>query len=222
MCGRFSLFQNGDDIVLRFCIANDIENYSKRYNIAPSQNVLVVINDGRNNRAGYLKWGLVPFWAKDPSVGNRFINARAETLAERAAFKHAFKKQRCLIVADGFYEWKKENKRKQPYRIQLKNNKLFAMAGLWDRWRGQDGKELFSCTIITTAANDLISSVHNRMPVILHPQVENIWLDKKNDDHLSFLQSLLMPYETEEWEIYPVSTKINSPKYDEPALIERV
>lgn len=167
MCGRFSLFQNGDDIVLRFCIANDIENYSKRYNIAPSQNVLVVINDGRNNRAGYLKWGLVPFWAKDPSVGNRFINPRPETLAERAAFKHAFKKQRCLIVADGFYEWKKENNRKQPYRIQLKNNKLFAMAGLWDRWRGQDGKELFSSTIITTAANDLISSVHNRMPVIL-------------------------------------------------------
>jgi putative SOS response-associated peptidase YedK len=171
-----------------------------------------VLSNGEKREGFPMRWGLVPFWADDPKIGYKMINARAETVDEKASFKVPFRQQRCLILADGFYEWKKEGKEKQPYRFRLKNEKPFAFAGLWSKWtKGEE--PLYTCTIITTKPNELTRKVHDRMPVILPEDTYNMWLDPNMSD-TEFLKSLLLPYPAEEMETYPVSTLVNSPKND--------
>ena len=168
MCGRFILSKEIGEIIADEAYAMDFERIEPRYNIAPTQDIAVVLNDGK--RALTLaRWGLIPSWAKDPAIGNRMINARAESLAEKPSFRVPLRRKRCLIFADGFYEWQTEpgRKRKQPFYLRLKSHKPFAFAGLWDRWQDPAGTPLTSCTIITTGPNDLIAPIHDRMPVIL-------------------------------------------------------
>jgi putative SOS response-associated peptidase YedK len=164
-------------------------------------------------------WGLIPSWAKDPGIGNRMINARVETLAEKPAFRAALKKRRCIIPADGFYEWQKLGKVKQPVRIVLKSREPFGFAGLWEHWRSPKGEEVLSCTIITTEANELLKAVHERMPVILTRDAEAAWLDPKTQEPEKLLP-LLKQYPLEEMEFYPVSREVNSPAVDKASNIE--
>jgi putative SOS response-associated peptidase YedK len=222
MCGRYSLFADFKKIEDRFGEATfDVEEYEESYNIAPSQMVLSVINDGIKNRLGYLKWGLVPSWAKDPKMGFKMINARAETVHEKPSFREALKKKRCLIVADSFYEWKRTEDRKVPMRIKMKNNELFAMAGLWESWTSPSGELVHTCTILTTEPNDLMSTIHDRMPVILKEEDEQAWLNPaiKTIDEL---KPFLIPLENGLLEAYEVSDKVNSPKNNAPELIAKV
>ena len=222
MCGRFTLTIGEDE--LRQLMPEFIMEFGwqPRYNVAPSQTVATVRNDGRRAITA-TRWGLVPSWAKDPAIGNRLINARAESLAEKPSFRGPFQRQRCLILADGFYEWQKlpGGSGKQPLRIRLKTGRPFALAGLWDRWRDPDGSDLLTSTIITTAANRLLEPVHDRMPVILPPAAWDRWLDPGPvpPDRLA---PCLQPYPPEEMEAYPVSPLVNSPAHDEPACIQPV
>ncbi|MGA5691375.1 SOS response-associated peptidase [Cytobacillus pseudoceanisediminis] len=212
MCGRFSLAE--DISVLQQYFDFEIsEEISPRFNIAPSQRILTVISDGQDRRAGTMKWGLVPSWAKDEKIGYKMINARAEGIDEKPSFKHAFRRRRCLIISDGFYEWKKhEDGNKQPYRFIMKDKRPFAFAGLWETWK--KGKQpLHTCTIITTTPNEVTEDVHDRMPVILHQDSYDLWMNPKNDD-TEHLKSLLVPYPADEMDLYPVSTLVNSPKND--------
>jgi putative SOS response-associated peptidase YedK len=220
MCGRFSLVQDPNQLRATFAWLNIPNDIQPRYNVAPTQPVAVVPNDG-SNRLDFYLWGLIPYWAKDPSIGNRMINARAETLAEKPAFKSAFRHRRCLILADSFYEWKQEpgRKSKTPMRIQLKSGQPFAFAGLWERWNPPDGGEVRSCTIITSQPNDFMSAIHNRMPVILPESDYSHWLDPQAENS-SELQSLLKAYPGEMMTAYPVSTLVNSPANDIPAVIQ--
>lgn len=224
MCGRFTLSADFSEIIDRFAIEAAIEEelYDASYNIAPSHSVLSVINDGSRNRLGHLKWGLIPSWAKDEKIGFKLINARAETLAEKPSFRDAYKKRRCLVIADSFYEWKRQDqKNKVPMRIKLKSDELFAMAGLWERWKSPEGKMIYSCTVITTTPNEIIKDIHDRMPVILKREDEQTWLDPSiHDPHE--LNRLLKPL-SEEWiETYEVSNLVNSPKNNSPQLIQKI
>ncbi|HBZ09146.1 MAG TPA: SOS response-associated peptidase [Bacillus bacterium] len=224
MCGRFTLTATFPEIIDRFEIQNlfDEDLYSPNYNVAPSQNVLAVINDGTYNRLGYLRWGLIPYWANDPKIGYKMINARAETLAEKPSYRNAYKKRRCLILADSFYEWKRhEDKSKTPMRIKLKSEDLFAMAGLWETWKSPEGESIHSCTVITTRPNELVKDIHDRMPVILKPENESVWLDKSitNTDQLN---DLLAPLPEDLMEAYKVSSLVNSPKNNSPNLIQKI
>lgn len=224
MCGRFTLTASIEQIMDRFEIQAflDAKNFSPSYNIAPSQMVLAVINDGKSNRMGFLKWGLIPPWAKDPSIGNKLINARAETLSEKPSFRKAFQKKRCLIIADSFYEWKRHGgQTKTPMRIKLKSNELFAMAGIWEQWKSPEGKSVFSCSVITTAANPLMKEIHDRMPVILKQEDEKTWLSPAISD-INFLQQFLVPYDDERMEAYEVSPLVNSPKNNSIELIQKI
>lgn len=224
MCGRFTLFAEYDDIINRFDIEAAIvqDLYLPSYNIAPSHSILSVINDGTQNRLGYLRWGFIPSWAKDEKVGYKMINARAETLAEKPSFRHAFKHRRCLIIADSFYEWKKgSNKTKTPIRIKLKSNNLFAMAGIWERWKSPEGNSLFSCSIITTTPNELMKDIHDRMPVILNKEDEQAWLDPSLND-VSKVSHLLKPLAADNMEAYEVSSLVNSPRNNSPNLIQKI
>ncbi|MFZ7943289.1 SOS response-associated peptidase [Neobacillus sp. 19] len=224
MCGRFTLTATIEEIINRFDIQAFMEEelYSPSYNIAPSQSVLAVINDGRSNRMGFLRWGLVPPWAKDVSIGNKMINARAETLSEKPSFRNAFKKKRCLVIADSFYEWKRhEDKSKTPMRIKLKSDEMFAMAGIWEGWKTPDGKTLYTCSVITTGPNDLMKDIHNRMPVILKREDEQTWLNPSAPDP-SLLKSLFVPYDDHLMETYEVSTLVNSPKNNTIELIHKI
>lgn len=224
MCGRFTLTATIDEIIDRFDIQSfsEEENYLPSYNIAPSQSVLAVINDGKSNRMGFLKWGLVPPWAKDTSIGYKMINARAETITEKPSFRKAFQKKRCLVIADSFYEWKRHNdKTKTPMRIKLKSNELFAMAGIWEGWQAPDGKILHSCTVITTTPNELMKDIHDRMPVILKREDEPIWLDP-NISEKNVLNQLLVPYDNSLMETYEVSSLVNSPKNNSIELIQKI
>jgi putative SOS response-associated peptidase YedK len=214
MCGRYSQFGDLQQLRLRFQIEMIAETPVQRYNIAPSQNAPVVLWDnGRVLRL--MQWGLVPHWAKDEKIGNKMINARAETLTEKRSFKNLLASNRCLVLADGFYEWRptKTGKGKSPVRIVLKDRGSFAFAGLWDRSKRSDGSEFFSYTIITTEANELISPFHHRMPVILEAQSENIWLKGAAEDS-EILLGLLRPYPPAEMELYEVAAKVNSPRTD--------
>lgn len=220
LCGRFTLIATPEEIAERFHVdLSFFDQYEKSYNIAPSQKVFAIINDGKKNRAGLLRWGLIPPWAKDEKIGFKMINARSETLAEKPSFRHAFKKQRCLIIADSFYEWKKVGDTKQPMRISLKDGRLFAMAGLWERWQAPTDEMIYTCTIVTTKANPLIEHIHERMPVILEKEDEQLWLDRNNQD-VHLLQSLLKPYSENEMETYPVSHLVNSAKNNSPECIQ--
>lgn len=220
MCGRFTLMTERDVLRERFSIMNmDDLLLQPSYNIAPSQPVLAVIRDGEQNRAGYLQWGLIPSWAKDPKMGYKLINARAETIAEKPSFKRAFQSRRCLIIADSFYEWKKDGDRKIPMRIMLASHEPFAFAGLWEKWmEPATGETRHTCTIITTAANELMRPIHDRMPAILTKESEAIWLDRSIVD-TEALQHCLAPYASDEMSSYEISTLVNSPKNNVPECI---
>ncbi|WP_019123730.1 SOS response-associated peptidase [Brevibacillus massiliensis] len=221
MCGRFSLFANPLDFMSEFEIDQLPFDWNPRYNIAPGQMIPAVIADGGKRRAGQLRWGLVPSWAKDEKIGYKMINARAETLQEKPAFRRLFEKKRCIIPADGFYEWKQLDKGKQPMRITLKDDGLFAFAGLFDTWTSPAGENVHSCTIITTKPNELVAEIHDRMPVILKKEDVGTWLDRERYD-TDLLQSLLVPYDAEQMMAYPVASTVNSPKNDLPECIEEV
>jgi putative SOS response-associated peptidase YedK len=224
MCGRFTLTATVDQLMDRFDIESFLEqeDFQPSYNVAPSQSVLAVINNGRHNKMGFLRWGLVPPFAKDLSIGNKMINARSETLLEKPSFRTAYKKKRCIIVADSFYEWKRlDEKKKIPMRIKLKSEELFAMAGLWENWKSPEGKSIFSCTVITTTPNKLVEDIHNRMPVILRPEDEKIWLDPTINDP-RMLEQLMVPLDDKLMEAYEVSSLVNSPKNNSIELIERI
>ncbi|MEX6701342.1 SOS response-associated peptidase [Peribacillus frigoritolerans] len=222
MCGRFTLFTDIEEIKERFDIQGSFdEEYQFSYNISPSQSVLSVINDGVRNRLGYLRWGLIPFWAKDEKAGYKMINARAETIAEKASFRNAYKKKRCLIIADSFYEWKKTPERKIPMRIKLKNHAPFGMAGLWESWKSPEGISIYSCSVITTVPNELMTSIHDRMPVILKPEDEKDWLNPSINDP-AYLQQYLKSFDSEQMEAFEVSTDVNSTKNNTPNLIQQI
>ncbi len=220
MCGRYTQTAPAEQLRELFQFESDFE-LTPRYNIAPSQEVPVVrTNEDGSRTLGMIRWGLIPSWAKDGKIGYRTINARGETVAEKPSFRSAFKRRRCLIVADGFYEWKKKGKVKQPYYIHLKGKKPFAFAGLWECWeKGSEGP-VESCTIVTTEANDLLKELHERMPVILSPADYALWLDPKTEGKEA-IHPLIRPYFQGEMAFYPVSTRVNSPKNNDPACIEK-
>ena len=218
MCGRFTLTVDINTIARAFNAAiPSALNTEARYNIAPQQNVLTVMRD-ETTHLDLLRWGLIPSWAKEESIGSKMINARAETLAEKPSFKRLLHSKRCLLVADGFYEWKKEQVGKTPMYITLRDKEPFAFAGLWDTWRDADGQQIRTCTIITTEPNELVASIHNRMPVILPPKAREEWLDPSlHDDRI--LLPLLAPYPVEEMSARPVSRLVNNPRYEGAELI---
>ena len=220
MCGRFTLTADPGDLQAAFPWLNIPVDVTPRYNIAPSQPIAVIPNDGKNTLDFYL-WGLVPSWAKDPQIGNRMINARAETLAEKPSFRAAFRRRRCLIPADGFYEWQTVpgQKAKTPMYIRLKDGKPFAFAGLWENWNGPDGSQILSCTIITTPPNTYMKEIHNRMPAILPQNAYATWLDTGEPD-LNLLQGLLQPYPADAMTAYPVSTLVNNPVNEQAQCIQ--
>jgi putative SOS response-associated peptidase YedK len=193
-----------------------------RYNVAPTQQVVAVRlrPDAEKRELVLLRWGLIPHWADDPSIGNRMINARAETVADKPAYRQAFKKRRCLVVADGFYEWKKIDGKKQPYYIRLKDDRPFGFAGLWERWN-REGEEIQSCTIITTEPNELMKPIHNRMPVIVPSGDYDRWLDPEFEDGEA-LRQVLQCYSSDAMEAYPVSTLVNNPRNETAGCIERL
>ncbi len=219
MCGRFTLTLSSKEVAEILNITEEME-WNPHYNIAPTQPVPVLINNGQK-RLNLLQWGLIPFWAKDAAMGSKMINARAETIDTKPSFKHCFQKQRCLILADGFYEWKREGKSKIPYRITIPNRKAFGFAGIWDSWKSPDGDIKQTCSIITTAPNELMSTIHDRMPVILEQEMETIWLDHDITDSMR-LKSLLIPYPSKMMYAYQVSTAVNSAKYDDIGCIQSV
>ncbi len=222
MCGRFTLATNLGTIAKHFGVSAFPEElgHVPRYNIAPTQTVIVVSDDGTRHFT-QMRWGLIPTWAKDQAIGNRMLNARAETVATKPAFRAALRKRRCLIPADGFYEWHQRGRGKQPFRIVLKSQEPFGFAGLWETWTPPEGKEIRTCTIITTEANELLKPIHDRMPVILTRQAEAIWLDPTIQDPAQLLP-LLTPYPAHEMTAYAVSTKLNNPTNDSAECIEPV
>ena len=221
MCGRYTLTVNLSKLRDRFGFEEEIGfEYVPRYNIAPTQNVAVIVNKGGNHMELF-RWGLIPYWAKDPEIGNRLINARAETLAEKPSFKRSFRQRRCLVLADSFYEWRKIDGYKIPMRIILKSREPFGFAGLWDCWHSPEGEDINSFTIITTTPNELLKSIHNRMPVVLSPEEEKTWLNPNIQDEF-ILSKLLDPYPSEEMEVCKVSRLVNSPSNDIPECIRPV
>jgi putative SOS response-associated peptidase YedK len=222
MCGRFALTLDPADLQEAFPEFIFPAQVTPRYNIAPTQPILALPNDG-TNKADYFTWGLIPSWAKDPAIGNRMINARAETLAEKPSFRSAYKYRRCLIFANGFYEWQVSpgSKNKIPHFIHLKSGEPFAFAGLWEHWQSADGSEIRSAAIITTEPNAMMSSIHNRMPVILSRHAYAQWLDPVPHFPVD-LNSLLIPFPAEKMEAYPISTLVNSPGNDKPEILVKV
>lgn len=219
MCGRFSQSKSAETIAQVFQV-NNVPPLTPRYNIAPTQQIQTILQNAEQSQREFqiLHWGLIPSWAKDPKMGARMINARAETVAEKPSFRAAFKQRRCLILADGFYEWQQQQKKKQPFYFRMNDEHPFAFAGLWEHWKSGDGEVINSCTILTTEPNDLMRPVHNRMPVIIDPKDYDLWLDTEVKTP-ELLQPLLHPYSAEEMTAYPVSTKVNKPVNDSAELI---
>jgi putative SOS response-associated peptidase YedK len=217
MCGRFVRFSPIPKLIKRFKLdqLTPIE-LKESYNIAPSQDIFIVCQELKRQLITS-RWGLIPTWAKDPVIGNSIINARAETVSQKPAFRHAFRKTRCLIIADGFYEWKKVGPRKVPFYIHTVSNKAFAFAGLYRIWTSPENEIIHTCTIITTVANELIKPFHERMPVILPKGDEEIWLNNKTDEE--DLKSLLLPYDPDEMEMWEVAPAMNRPGFDRPENI---
>lgn len=214
MCGRFSFSPLEKVIEDRFDIKVEAK-FKPRYNCAPSQKLAVISNEHPGVLSFY-RWGLIPFWAKDAKIGNNLINAKAETIHEKPAFKNAFRRKRCLVLSDGFYEWKKINsKDKIPYRIHLTDEPLFAMAGIWDSWKNTDGEEVRSFSILTIGPNRLMENIHSRMPVILDRAGEKTWLNAVDTEDLL---PLLQPFPAERMTAYPVSKMVNSPANDSVEL----
>ncbi len=218
MCGRFTLTVNPDQLQEQFGLSQPPPvELAPRFNIAPSQAVAVVANQPERV-LDLFQWGLIPAWAKDPKIGNKLINARAETLAEKPSFRTALKRRRCLVVADGFYEWKKESASKTPMYIQLKDGRPFAFAGLWEVWQPPEGGVVKTCTIITTEPNALLATIHNRMPAILRPQAYDAWLTP-GELPTDKAMALLKPYDTAQMKATAVSSRVNSPAVDTPELV---
>ena len=215
MCGRFSA-SKPDDILREFVPLTKVFNLAPRYNIAPSQMVAAVrLNPAGDEEFVMLKWGLIPHWAADPKIAWSLINARCETVRAKPAFREAFKRRHCLVLADGFFEWAKEGNQKQPYHFRLNEGEPFAFAGLWEVWKNAAGELVETCTIITCEANEIVKPIHGRMPVILTEDAHRLWLDAKTENS----DLLLLPYPANEMESFPVSTVVNSPKNESPDCV---
>lgn len=217
MCGRYTLLADELKILQRFHLEQQIEGYAPSYNIAPGQQVLAIIHDGKKRRAGYMRWGLVPSWARNTTIGHKMINARSETIHEKPSFKNLLLRKHCLIVADSFYEWQKIDNDKQPKRISVPNGSLFTFAGLWDKWEYQ-GEKVFTCTLLTRDSTDFMQPIHHRMPIILPEEAEEIWVNPafdKASDAQRFVQQL----EPAELKAYNVSNHVNHAKNNDEACI---
>ncbi|MGA2823887.1 MAG: SOS response-associated peptidase [Bacteroidales bacterium] len=217
MCGRYSFILEDEMIKERFGVTVRSAIYKARYNCAPTQKLAVISNENPGELSLY-RWGLIPFWAKDISIGNKLINAKSETILEKPSFKNCFKSKRCLVLSDGFYEWKKGIVKK-PFRITRRDGSAFAMAGIWDKWTNPEGEEIRSFAILTTVPNSLIEKIHNRMPVILDMETEKKWIENSPPEALI---ELMKPCEANSLLAYPVSTLINSPHYDSPEILKPV
>lgn len=228
MCGRFSLTGSGLEIASQFNL-EEVPDISPRYNIAPSQAIATIIVGEKSGKRElkWMGWGLIPSWAKDAKIGAKLINARAETVAEKPAFRTAFKGRRCLIVADGFYEWQQQGKQKQPYYFRVPSNRfsdgraLFAFAGLWDTWQSGEGEKIVSCTILTTAAKEDITHIHQRMPVIIPPVTYSQWLDPENKNPQKILP-LLEQNDNINIVANPVSSEVNNVRNDRAECIQAI
>lgn len=217
MCGRYSIFAEAKKLEKRFNaeLTNDL---TPHYNAAPTQTLPIITNAEGERKIEFFHWGLIPSWAENPAIGSKMLNARSETLTEKPSFKKALEKRRCLVLADGFYEWKTEGKKKQPVRTSLKSGEMFAMAGLWENWTDKEtGEVIHSFTIITTEANDLLKPIHDRMPVILSPKNEEIWLD--NELPTEQLLKVLKPYPADELKVENVSKSVNNAAYDDCSIL---
>ncbi|NIK75705.1 putative SOS response-associated peptidase YedK [Paenibacillus castaneae] len=220
MCGRYTLTVTLEELMVRYMIEETTVPFHRpKYNVAPSQQVLAIINDGQSNRLGELKWGLIPPWADDPKIGFQMLNARSETAASKPAFQNPLRRKRCIIPADGFYEWKTTANGKQPMRIVLKSRALFSLAGLYESWISPEGSKINSCTILTTTPNELIAPIHDRMPVILRPEDEQLWLNRSVTE-IDALSPLLRPYHADELDAYAVSPAVGSVRNDDCSLID--
>ena len=217
MCGRYSLTSNISELQGRFGFVMDSPAPLPRYNIAPTQPVLAVVNDGQR-RGELMRWGLVPSWAKDVKIGSRMINAVSETAASKPAFRSAFRRRRCLVLADGFYEWRREGKQRVPMYFTQKSGEPMALAGLWENWKSPEGEWVRSCTILTTAANSFVRPIHDRMPVILSAETEPLWLDPLTEEP-GTLEPLLLPAPVELLEVREVSTTVNNARSEGPECI---
>jgi len=217
MCGRFALYSSFQAIKDYADLLNEIEEINANYNIAPGQEIPIIQRQNNQNILRYYKWGLIPFWAKDEKISYKLINSRSETIAEKPSFRYAFQKRRCLIPANGFYEWRKSDK--QPFYVRLKDRELFTFAGIWEMWKSPTGKQIYSCSIITTSSNNIMDKIHNRMPVILSKEQEVSWLraNSKND-----LQEMLKPYKDNNMELIPISNEVNSVKNNYPELLSAI
>ena len=216
MCGRYTLITDINRVAESFGVEPSLAE-QPRYNIAPTQNVVAILKNGTAHLST-LRWGLIPAWAKDEAIGSRMINARAETLAEKPSFKSLLRGKRCMVVADGFYEWRAEGKSKTPMYITLQDNQPFAFAGLWDLWKSPDGQQIQSCTIITTEPNELMASIHTRMPAILRPGAYEDWLNPQlRDEHV--LTHWLTPYPAELMKARPVSKLVNNPRNETAEIL---
>jgi putative SOS response-associated peptidase YedK len=226
VCGRTSLTATPEELAEAFAL-DEVPELAPRYNIAPTQPMPAVRVHATTHkrRLGLLRFGLVPHWARDPSVGARLINARSETAQTRAAFRDPFRERRCLVPATGFYEWRRVNRDRQPYLLHRRDRRPMGLAGVWDRWRppagAQDGEPVESCAILTTAANELVARLHDRMPLVLDPADYALWLDPDVTDPARLLP-LLRPYPAEEMAAVPVSPRVNSPHNDDPSLVEPI
>ncbi len=201
-----------------FGVEKRLINPEPSYNIAPSQDIAVLSRQGEKQLVT-CRWGFIPSWAKDPTTGYKMINARSETVAEKPAFREAFLRRRCLVIADGFFEWQKGGKKRTPYYIHLRSGRPFGFAGLFNIWTTPEGERICTCTIITADANELLEKVHDRMPVIIPKNKEDLWLDPGMHDR-DILRGLLGSYPAAEMEMYPVSPHVNSPKFNTAAAIE--
>ena len=220
MCGRYAQRTDAKKLAKEFKVA-EVPSVKPRYNIAPTQEILAVNETGDGREMRFFKWGLVPAWARDASMGARLINARSETVADKPAFRQAFRQRRCIIPADGFYEWQRTGGRKQPFFFRMRDERPFGFAGLWERWEGEGGEVIDSCAILTTEANEVLRPVHDRMPVILHPEDYKLWL--VDDERKAELRlDLLRPFPAEEMLGYPVSTLVNSPRSQGTDLVTRM
>lgn len=223
MCGRYTLTVTLSDIESRFaCTPSDLD-WNPRYNIAPTQQTLVVVRADKVNQLKSMKWGLIPHWAKDPRMGSRLINTRLETADEKPAFKSSLQSRRCIIPADGYYEWQKKGRGKEPYRIVLTTGDCFGFAGIWDAWTGPNAKTIQSFSIITTAADDSIRAIHDRMPLILTPELEEVWLEgPENQSREAMRRFLGLLHPRPQLRAYRVSPLVGSPLNDRPEYIEEV
>jgi len=220
LCGRFTLLADELKIRHRFHIPDEISDYKPSYNIAPSQNVLAVIHDGKKRRAGHLRWGLIPSWATDEKIGNKMINARSETAHKKPSFKNLMARKRCLIIADSFYEWQKTEEGKIPKRIQVENRELFAFAGLWDKWQNED-QTIFTCTLLTKDSNDFMKDIHHRMPIILPEKEEETWI-KQSFSNANEAQQFVSQINEDPLVAYTVSNVVNNAKNNDATCIEPI